>query len=133
RANSQERFERYRQAVTVAEELAGLRTTHPSTNPLPVLQQVGNRLRILDAKGTDLTAALAGEIEVSFEVPPPPSWQPVRRAGIVLLVLGLLVSPGSFALETAGVLDLGFLPILVGAVVAVIGVVLAFVASWLRR
>jgi DNA repair exonuclease SbcCD ATPase subunit len=133
RANSQERFERYRQAVTVAEELAGLRATHPSTNPLPVLEQVVNRLRILDAKVTDLTAALAGEIEVSFEVPPPPSWQPVRRAGILLLVLGLLVAAGSFALKTAGVLDLGPLSILIGVIVAVIGVVLAFVASWLRR
>jgi uncharacterized protein YhaN len=133
RANSQERFERYRQAVTVAEELAGLRATHPSTNPLPVLEQVVNRLRILDAKVTDLTAALAGEIEVSFEVPPPPSWQPVRRAGILLLVLGILVAAGSFALKTAGVLDLGPLSILIGVIVAVIGVVLAFVASWLRR
>jgi uncharacterized protein YhaN len=82
---------------------------------------------------TDLTAALAGEIEVSFEVPPPPSWQPVRRAGILLLVLGLLVAAGSFALKTAGVLDLGPLSILIGVIVAVIGVVLAFVASWLRR
>jgi uncharacterized protein YhaN len=133
RANSQERFERYRQAVTVAEELAGLRATHPSTNPLPVLEQVVNRLRILDAKVTDLTAALAGEIEVSFEVPPPPSWQPVRRAGILLFVLGILVAAGSFALKTAGVLDLGPLSILIGVIVAVIGVVLAFVASWLRR
>ena len=67
RINAQERFERYRQAVTVSEELAGLHGTHPSTNPLPVLEQIVGRLRSLEAKIRELTAALSGEVEVSFE------------------------------------------------------------------
>ena len=88
RAAAQERFERYRTAVTVSEELAGLRASHPSPNPLPVLEQVVGRLRALDTRTRELKAALAGEIEVSFEVPPPPSWRPIWRIGLLLVALG---------------------------------------------
>src|SRR4029079_828814 len=96
RAAAQERFERYRTAVTVSDDLAGLRANHPSPNPLPVLEQVVGRLRTLDTRTRELKAALAGEIEVSFEIPPPPTWRPISRIGLLLVALGLLVAGGAF-------------------------------------
>ncbi|HEY7132751.1 MAG TPA: AAA family ATPase, partial [Candidatus Limnocylindrales bacterium] len=133
RSAAQERFERYRQAVTVSDELAGLGASHPSSNPLPVLEQIVNRLRILDARITDLTAALEGEVAVSFEVPPPPSWRPLSRIATALILIGLVVAAGSYALGATGILDLGALPVVIGLAIAAIGVVVGLAAWWVRR
>jgi DNA repair exonuclease SbcCD ATPase subunit len=133
RLSAQERFERYRQAVTVTEELTGLQGTHPSTDPLPVLEQIIARLRRLDGTIRELKAALAGEIEVAFDVAPEPTWRPLSRAALVLVVLGLLAAAGTFAARVAGLVDLGDTPQLLGGIAAGIGFVLAFVAWWLRR
>ena len=133
RVNAQERFERYRQAVTVSDELTILNDTHPSANPLPVLEQIVNRLRILDAKIRELTAALAGEVDVRFEVPPEPTWRPLSRIAVALVIVGVLVAGATFAARAAKVIDLGTIPQLLGGVAAGIGFILAFVALWLRR
>jgi DNA repair exonuclease SbcCD ATPase subunit len=133
RVNAQERFERFRQAVTVAEELHGLHGSHPSENPLPVLEQMVGRLRSLDARIRELTAALSGEIEVSFEVPPEPTWRPLYRIALGLVVVGVLVAGATFAGKTLGVFDLGTPPQMIGGAAAGIGFILAFVALWLRR
>jgi uncharacterized protein YhaN len=133
RVSAQERFERYRHAVTVSDELNGLRDTHPSANPLPVLEQIVTRLRVLDAKIRELTAILSGEIEVQFEVPPEPTWRPLSRIAVGLVILGLLVAGGTFAARTLKVIDLGEPPVLLGGIAAGIGFILAFVALWLRR
>lgn len=133
RVSAQERFERYRQAVTVSEELAGLHGSHPSANPLPVLEQIVIRLRGLDARIRELRAALAGEVEVSFEVPPEPTWRPLSRIALGLVGLGLLVAVLAFAGRQLAILDLGTTPELIGGVAAGIGFILAFVALWLRR
>jgi DNA repair exonuclease SbcCD ATPase subunit len=133
RVSAQERYERYRQAVTVAGELATLNDSHPSSNPLPVLEQIVARLRVLDAKMRELRAALSGEIAVKFDVPPPPAWRPLSRLGLLLVVVGLVAAGGSFAARTAGVVDLGTTSMLAGGIAAGIGLVLAFVAWWLRR
>ena len=42
---AKERYERYRQAVEVSDEVAALGSSHPSPNALPVLRQVVDRLR----------------------------------------------------------------------------------------
>jgi DNA repair exonuclease SbcCD ATPase subunit len=131
-----DRFERYRQAVVVAEELETLRTTHPSQNPLPVLEQVVTRLRALDGTIRELKAALAGEITVTYEVPPPPSWKPLSRVALLFVIAGILAAGASFGAGLAGVAaiaDLGLTPQLLGGAVAGIGFILAFVAWWLRR
>ena len=133
RVNAQERFERYRQAVTVSDELTTLNDTHPSANPLPVLEQIVSRLRILDAKIRELTAALAGEVDVRFEVPPEPTWRPLSRIAVALVVVGVLVAGAAFGARTVGLIDLGTIPMLLGGVAAGIGFILAFVALWLRR
>ena len=133
RVSAQERFERYRQAVTVSDELVVLHSKHPSNDPLPVLEQVVSRLQRLDAKIRELTAALAGEIEVSFEVPPEPTWRPLSRVALGLVVIGVVVAAATLAAKTVGVIDLGTSPMFIGGIAAGIGFILAFVAWWLRR
>ncbi|MEO5939862.1 MAG: AAA family ATPase, partial [Candidatus Limnocylindrales bacterium] len=133
RVAGQERFERYRQAVTVSEELTGLHQSHPSSNPLRVLEQVVGRLRSLDSRIRELKAALSGEVEVSFEVPPEPTWRPISRLAVGLVVVGLLVAAVSVGAKVVGVLDLGSAPQLLGGACAGVGFILAFVARWLRR
>jgi DNA repair exonuclease SbcCD ATPase subunit len=133
RVAAQERFERYAQAVKVSEQLRELHASHPSPNPLQVLEQVLRRLRMLDAKMRELRAALAGEVDVKFEVPPEPTWRPLSRIGIGLVLLGALLAGGTFAARLARVIDLGTAPLLIGGALAGIGFVLTFVAFWLRR
>ncbi len=133
RAAAQDRYERYRQAVDLLGELATLADSHPSANPLPVLRQVVERLRTLDGRIRELRAALAGEIEVAFEVPREPMWQPLSRLAIPLVFLGLVVAVAGFIARTLNVLDLGTVPLYVGGAVAAIGLLLALIAFWLRR
>jgi DNA repair exonuclease SbcCD ATPase subunit len=133
RVNAQERFERFRHAVRVSEELTGLHANHPSEHPLPVLEQVVGRLRKLDAQIRELTAALAGEVDVRFDVPPEPTWRPLSRIGIGLVMIGVLLAGATFALRFLGVADFGTAPLLLGGAVAGVGFILAFVALWLRR
>ena len=133
RVAAQERFERYRQAVKVSDQLTELNTTHPSPNPLPVLEQVVGRLRRLDTKIRELRAALAGEVAVSFEVPPEPTWRPLSRIAIAVVIVGVVIAAATLAARLARVLDLGTAPQLLGGAIAGIGFILAFVAFWLRR
>ena len=133
RAAAQERFERYRQAVAVQDELTELHGSHPSEHPLAVLEQTVSRLRTLDTKIRELKAALSGEIEVLFEVAPEPTWRPLSRVAVVLVVLGLVAAVASVTVKALDVLDFGSAPELLGGVVAGIGFILAFVAWWLRR
>ncbi|MFL5726026.1 MAG: ATP-binding protein [Chloroflexota bacterium] len=133
RAAAEDRFERYRTAVKVSEELTALNGSHPSPNPLPVLEQVVARLRGLDTRIRELRAALAGEIEVSFEVPPEPTWRPLSRIAIGLVALGLIIAIAAFVLDFTGVVSLGAAPLMLGGAVAGVGAILAFVAWWLRR
>ncbi len=133
RLSAQERFERYRQAVAVSDELAGLHGSHPSDNPLPVLEQVVGRLRSLDAKIRELKAALSGEVAVSFEVPPEPTWRPLSRVAVGMVLAGFVVAALGTGLGVTRILVLGQTPALIGGIVAGIGFILAFVALWLRR
>ena len=133
RLAAQERFERFRQAVKVAEELSELHATHPSPNPAVVLEQMVGRLRILDGRMRELRAALAGEIEVQFEVPPEPTWRPLSRIAIAFVLLGALVAGATFAGHVTGVFDIGTVPEFIGGAAAGIGFILAFVALWVRR
>ena len=78
-------------------------------------------------------SALAGEIEVSFEIPPPPTWRPISRIALLLVALGLLVAAAAFAVNRLTTIELGTAPMLLGGALAGIGLILAFVAWWLRR
>jgi DNA repair exonuclease SbcCD ATPase subunit len=133
RATAQERYERYRQAVEVRDEITALNENHPSPDPLPVLRQAVERLRALDATIRELRALLSGEVEVQFEVPPEPTWRPLSRIALVLVAIGLLIAAATVGLQFADIADLGQAPAYLGGISAGIGFILAFVAWWLRR
>jgi uncharacterized protein YhaN len=133
RASARERYERFREAVEVSTELDELAQTHPSPNPLPVIRQAVERLRVLDTRMRELRAALAGEIDVNFDVAPEPTWRPLSRWGLLAVLVGVLIGGGGFVLDTLGIVDLGMPPLYVGAAIALIGGILSAVALWLRR
>ena len=133
RTAARERYERFREAVDVATELDGLAQTHPSPNPLPVLRQAVERLRVLDTRMRELRAALAGEIDVNFEVAPEPTWRPISRWGVIAVILGAVVGIGGFVADTLNVADVGMVPLSIGAALVLIGLILVGVATWLRR
>jgi DNA repair exonuclease SbcCD ATPase subunit len=130
---SAERYERYRQAVDVGAELQALAATHPSPNPLPVIRLGVERLRTLDGRMRELRAALSGEIAVDFEVAPEPTWRPLSRISVALVVIGLLVAAAPVAAKALGMADPGSVVQAIGGAVAAVGLVLAAVALWLRR
>ncbi len=131
---AQERYERYRQAVEVTAELEQLASTHPSASPLPVLRAGVERLRALDVRARELRAALAGEVNVKFEVAPEPTtWRSVSRISVVLVIVGLLISIASVAANVLKVATLGIVPAVVGGVIAGIGLILGGVAVGQRR
>jgi DNA repair exonuclease SbcCD ATPase subunit len=133
RTAAQERFERYREAAEVVATLTSLADSHPSANPLPVLRKVVDRLRELDTRIRELKAALAGEVEVTFEIPPEPTWRPLSRWAIILVLLGVAVAAATFVARTFLSFGIPSEMQLVGAGLAIIGLILAFVAWWLRR
>ena len=130
---AKERFERYRTAVIVRDEVDELERTHPSSTPLPVLRTNVERLRSVWTRIETLRAMLEDEVQVSFEVPPEVRWQPLSRWSIGLVIAGAAVAAAAFGLQVADIVDLGTLPIMAGGVVAGIGLVLAIVGIWLRR
>ena len=128
-----ERYERYRQAVEVAAEIDALEGSHPSPSPLPLIRTAVDRLRALDGRIRELQALLSGEIEVQFEVQPEPTWQPLSRWSVALVVIGLALVGGTLGLKLAGIADPGILVQALGTLGALVGFVLAAVAFWLRR
>lgn len=133
RATAQERYERYHKAVGVTTEISMLAASHPSANALPVLRATLERLRSLDGRIRELRAALSDAVQVSFEVAPEPTWRPLSRWSIALVVIGLLVAGGSVAAQALDISASSSAVGVIGGLIAVIGLVLAFVAWWLRR
>ena len=133
RTAARERYERFREAVEVSTELDELAQTHPSPNPLPVVRQAVQRLRVLDTRMRELKAALAGEIDVRFDVAPEPTWRPISRFGVIAVVVGLLIAGGGFVLDLLNIVDLGTVPLFLGIAIALIGGILSAVALYLRR
>jgi DNA repair exonuclease SbcCD ATPase subunit len=131
---AQERYERYRQAVEVTAELDQLASTHPSANPLPVIRTGVERLRALDVRSRELRAALAGEVNVKFEVAPEPTtWRSVSRISVVMIIIGLLISIVSVAANVLKIATLGVIPAVVGGVIAGLGLILGGFAVGQRR
>src|SRR5262249_18009245 len=56
---AQERFERYRTAVQVSDEISGMEERHPSIIPLPTLREIVGKLRATDARIRQITTELA--------------------------------------------------------------------------
>jgi len=89
-AAATERQARYSEAIVAAAELSVLNDSHPSPNPLPVVRQTVERLRVLDTRMTELRAMLSGEIKVDYEVTAPPTtWRPIAVAALVTVLAGI--------------------------------------------
>ena len=128
-----DRYDRMRQAVGVHAEIARLEESHPSPNPLPVLRQAVERMRILDKRIAELQALLADEPDIRFEVAPEVRRQPLSRSAISLVALGLLIAGLSLGADVAGIVHLGVAPTVLGGAIAGIGLALAIGAYRLRR
>ncbi len=127
RAVAQERFERYRQAVAVAAQIAELEETHPSPNPLPVLRQLVERLRATDREIGELRVQIGEEpASVDYEVRiPEPRYRPFAWLALVLAIGGVIA-------VAAGVVA-GIVAAVAGGMVAAIVAVLLALYSRARR
>ncbi len=111
-----DRANRYGEAITIAQTLATLATTHPSSEPLAILRQTVGRLNVLDGRIDELKRLLAGEVQVDYEATAP---EPTWRLPTILGILGLLSGLG---MAVAGALVSGLTVLLgVGIGVALIG------------
>jgi DNA repair exonuclease SbcCD ATPase subunit len=139
---AKQRFERYRSAVEVSEQIAGLEGAHPSKLELPHLREIVARVREADVRIRELKAQLAGEVDVKemdIQEPTPRAWRPTAIAAIVLILaaaavvaldrLRLLprgiptvtIAGSGSPLALSGPLVLGGLLLLVGVVLALVG------------
>ena len=121
---AQQRFERYRTAVQVSEEIATLHDSHPARDPLPILRTALGRLRELDGRLRELRAMLSGEVEVKFEVeaPKPRSWRPTA-------ILALVLIAGGVSLAAIGQLGVAAIPggLIPPLAMVVVGLILGLV------
>jgi DNA repair exonuclease SbcCD ATPase subunit len=103
RDQAKERFQRYSTAVDVSQQIDQLEQTHPSPNGLPALRDAMSKVRAADLRIRELTAALSGEVEVSFVVqePTPRAWRPTAIAAVVVILLAVGIVAGG---------QLGWLP-----------------------
>lgn len=135
-AQAQERFERFRRAVKMRDDIETLTTSHPSPNPLPVLNQVVVRLRGLDATVRDLTARLAGEGDVQYQLEAPePTWRITAGLAIFLVVVGLVLAAlGAVVLSGVSILvPVGAALVVLGGAVALFARRQSSIAQDLRR
>ncbi|HEX7473075.1 MAG TPA: AAA family ATPase [Candidatus Limnocylindrales bacterium] len=135
-AQAQERFERFRRAVKMRDDIAALTTSHPSPNSLPVLNQVVVRLRGLDATVRDLTARLAGEGDVQYQLEAPePTWRITAGLAIFLVVVGVILAAlGAIVLSGVQILvPVGAALVVLGGVIALFARRQASIAQDLRR
>ena len=103
RDQAHDRFERYSSAVEVSTQIDELEASHPSSNGLPALREALAKVRAADLRIREIRAALAGEVEVQFEIkaPTPRAWRPTAIAAMLLIL-------GGVAIAAAG--QLGILP-----------------------
>ncbi|HTK44770.1 MAG TPA: AAA family ATPase [Patescibacteria group bacterium] len=141
RDQAKERFERYSTAVDVSRQIDELEASHPSSNGLPALREALTRVRASDMRIREIHAALAGEVEVQFEMkaPTPRAWRPTAVGAFVLILAGVAIAladqlkvlpkvlpvisigTGSSAIDLPGAGLLAALLVLFGAIVAVVG------------
>src|SRR4029078_12961287 len=100
---------------------------------LRVTGAVCDSARALRGRIRELKAALAGEVEVNFVVAPEPTWRPLSRLSVALVVVGILLAAAPGIGKTLGIAHPGVAIQAIGGTIAVIGLVLAGFALWMRR
>jgi DNA repair exonuclease SbcCD ATPase subunit len=109
---ARQRFERYRSAVEVSEQIAALEAAHPSKMELPLLREILTKVRDADGRIRELRAKLSGEVEVKFEVeePTPRSWRPMAIVAIGFILLAVAI----VAVDTLNILALRIPSVAIG-------------------
>jgi DNA repair exonuclease SbcCD ATPase subunit len=128
---ARERYERFRTAVVVRDELAALEASHPSPTPLPVLRPAVERIRTLGTKIETLGQMLEGEVTVQFDLPPESGWRRLVRLGGVFLVVGIVVAIAGLLLGGGGMLSIGGAAL--GAILAIVGLAFLLVGMRMKR
>jgi len=129
---ARERYERYRTAVIVRNELAALEESHPSSLPLPVLRTGVERLRTQDTRIATLEEMLSGEVKVTFDMPEEVKWRPLSGLSLVLVVVGIAIALLGVVLDKVGLTAAWPVVPVIGVLVAIVGLVLA-IAGLVRR
>ena len=94
-----ERYERFRQAVILSDEIAHLEATYPSPHPVSVIRQMVERLRGLDRDIAALRASLGESEDVDFQLSvPEPTWH--RWAALAMLFSLAAVAGTAIAITT---------------------------------
>jgi len=90
---ARQRFDRYRSAVEVSEEISKLEGSHPSSMELPLLREILTKVRDADVRIRELKAKLTGEESVNLEVtdPTPRAWRPTAVVAVAFIVASVLV------------------------------------------
>ena len=118
---ARERYQRYRRATDVADEIGRMEGSHPSVTPLASLTQIVARLRMLDGRARELRAALGEITDVDYDVTGGGQrpWRPLAGAAAIAVVVGVaaLLVGLSQALAIVGVAGGGF--IVAGALLAI--------------
>ena len=123
---AKERYERFRSAVIVRDELAELEASHPSPTPLAVLRPAVERLRGLETRIATLEAMLEGEVQVQFEAAPEVRWRPLVRGGALMLVAGIVLAVALY-------LVIGVPGAIVGAGLGIAGLALVAAGLSMKR
>lgn len=134
--DAQARYEKYRRAAELRDDIEARDGAHPSRIPLVALRAAVERIRDLESKISQYRAELAEEPDLtSYDVGqlPTPEWRRPAIIGLILTVVGI-------ALAVAGTLSLtGFLsilsqvPFVAALAIAGIGVVFDLVAIVRQR
>jgi DNA repair exonuclease SbcCD ATPase subunit len=125
-----ERYERFREAVVISDEVAHLQATHPSAHPLPVLKQLVERLRVLDRDIAALKASLGEAVDVDFELRvPEPTW--LRWAALAMVFSVAAVAGAAIGVATGSLSNPTIAIGVIGAIV--LGVTLSYYAIRKRR
>jgi len=132
---ARERFERYKTAVEVSEQLAKLHDAHPSANPLTVLRQIVTRLRTLDTRIRELTSALEGEVDVHFDMKEATNtWRPIGLAATALIIGGVaFIAYLVFFAYNRILAGADPVPLVTGVGAVALGAVLAYLGIRQRR
>lgn len=93
RDQARERFERYTTAVDVSRQIDELEASHPSSNGLPALREALAKVRASDLRVREIRAALAGEVEVQFQVnePTPRAWRPTAIGAFAVILAAVAI------------------------------------------
>lgn len=132
---AREKFERYRQAAEVSEELAVLRDSHPAKQPLPALKLAVEKIRATDARIREIRAILGDEDEVvADEIPAEPAWRRGSRVAIALVLTGVAVAAILIVANRAFSIDAATAVVAMpGLVLAGLGLIAAAIGWYLRR